>query len=86
MSELEFTNEKPSVKKLSDVDRLTLELAKMKRQVAVAEAKAALAANENAELGYKYTVLQLYLKYGLTEVDAITEAGDIIPGGALSRG
>ncbi len=69
--------------KLSDIDRMALELARQRRQTALAEAKTALAQNENAELAYKYVVLQLYMKYGLTDADAISEAGDIIKGGAL---
>ncbi len=69
--------------KLNDVDRMALELARQRRQTALAEAKTALAQNENAELAYKYVVLQLYIKYGLTDADAISEAGDIIRGGAL---
>lgn len=69
--------------KLADVDRLALELARQRRQTALAEAKTALAQNEISELSYKYTVLQLYMKYGLTDADAISENGDIIKGGAL---
>lgn len=72
-----------TVDKLSDVDRMALELSKSKRQTALAEAKTALAQNENAELSYKYIVLQLYMRYGLTEADAINENGDIIRGGAV---
>jgi len=68
--------------RLADVDRLSLDLARTKRQTALAEAKTALANNENAELTYKYLVLQLYMKYGLTHEDAISESGDIILGGA----
>lgn len=69
--------------KLMDVDRLALDLAKERRQTALAEAKTALAKNENAELAFKYVVLQLYMKYGLTEADAINENGEIVKGGAL---
>ena len=72
--------------RLAEVDRMALELAKSKRQTALAEAKTALANNDNAELSYKYIVLQLYMKYGLTEADAISEAGEIIRGGALQQG
>ena len=72
------------VPKLQEADRLALELAKSKRQTALAEAKTALANNENAELAYKYVVLQLYMKYGLTERDAISEAGEILVGGAIN--
>jgi len=71
--------------KLAEVDRMALELAKSKRQTALAEAKTALANNENAELAYKYVVLQIYMKYGLNAQDALTEAGDIIRGGAVQE-
>lgn len=75
----------PAIKEtLSDVDKLALELAKTRKQVAVAEAKAALAQNDNAELSYKYIVLQIYMKYGLTEADAISEDGTILRGGAVA--
>lgn len=68
--------------KMADVDRLSLDLAKANRKTALAEAQTALAKNDNAELAYKYIVLQIYMKYGLTEADAITEAGEILRGGA----
>ena len=71
--------------RLHEVDRLALELAKSKRQTALAEAKTALANNDNAELSYKYVVLQIYMKYGLTEADAITEAGEVLRGGAVQQ-
>jgi len=69
--------------RLAEVDKLALELAKSRRETALATAKTALAQNDNAELSYKYVVLQLYMKYGLNERDAISEAGDIIRGGAV---
>lgn len=72
--------------KLQEIDKLALELAKQRRLTALAEAKTALAQNENAELAYKYVVLQLYMKYGLTSADAINENGDIIKGGAKPQG
>jgi hypothetical protein len=75
----------PPQPKLSDVDRMALELAKQRRQTALAEAKTALAQNENAELAYKYVVLQIYMKYGLSDADAISESGDIVKGGALQQ-
>lgn len=71
--------------KLMEVDRLVLDLAKERRKTALAEAKTSLAQNDNAELAYKYVVLQIYMKYGLTEADAISEAGDIMKGGALPK-
>jgi len=72
----------PAQEKMAEVDRMALELAKSRRETALAEAKTALAQNEKADLAYKYVVLQLYMKYGLTESDAITEAGEIVRGGA----
>lgn len=71
--------------KIADVDRMTLELAKSKRAVALAEAKTALANNENAELAYKYVVLQIYMKYGMNTQDALSEAGEIVRGGAVAK-
>ena len=75
----------PPVPRLAEVDRMALELAKSKRQTALAEAKTALANNDNAELSYKYVVLQLYMKYGLTDRDAISEAGEILKDGAIQQ-
>ena len=72
--------------RLQEVDRMALELAKSQRQTALAEAKTALAQNEKAELSYKYVVLQLYMKYGLTERDAISENGEILLGKAVQQG
>jgi hypothetical protein len=71
--------------KIAEVDRMALELAKSKREVALAEAKTALANNEKADLAYRYVVLQIYLKYGMTDQDALSEAGDIVRGGAVPR-
>ena len=68
--------------RLSEVDKLSLDLARTKRQTVLAEAKTALANNENAELQYKYLVLQLYMKYGLSVDDALSETGEIIRDGA----
>lgn len=77
----------PTVTKprLSEVDRLSLELAKSNRRLALANAEKALAQNETAEVSYKYVVLQLYMKYGLSEADAINEQGEILKGGAVSQ-
>ena len=71
--------------KLSDLDKMTLELAKSNKRTALANAEKAIAQNENAELAYKYIVLQLYMKYGLTEADAINEQGEILRGGAVGK-
>lgn len=74
----------PAPAKLAEVDRMALELAKSNRKTALAQAEKALAQNETADLAYKYVVLQLYMKYGLTEADAITEAGEIVRGGGAA--
>jgi len=71
--------------KLIDMDRMALELARQQRLTALADARAAIAQNEKAELAYKYVVLQLYMKYGLTDADAISENGEIIKNGALMQ-
>ncbi len=65
---------------LTDQDRYALELVKMKRAVALANAEKALAQNEAAELTYKNLVLQLTFKYALKEHDLITEQGEIVRG------
>lgn len=70
------------VDKLTETDRLALELAKAQRQISLAEAKTALANNDKSELQYKYVVLQIYMKYGLTDADALNENGDILYNGA----
>ena len=70
--------------KIAEVDRMALELAKSKRETALAEAKTALANNEKADLAYRYVVLQIYLKYGMNDKDALSEAGDIVRGGAVA--
>lgn len=73
------------VEKIAEVDRLALELAKANRKTALAQAEKALAQNETADLSYKYVVLQIYMKYGLTEADALDESGTILRGGALPK-
>lgn len=79
------TSEEPTMK-LRDIDRMVIELAKANKKTALAQAEKSLAQNELAELSYKYVVLQLYMKYGLTEADVITESGEIIKGGAQAKG
>lgn len=83
MSDENVKEEEKAVERLAEVDRLALELAKSNRRTVLAQAERALAQNETAELAYKYVVLQLYMKYGLTDADAISEAGEIMRGGAL---
>ncbi len=82
----ELTTEPTAVsvptERIVEVDKMALELAKCKREVALAEAKTALANNEKADLAYRYVVLQIYLKYGMNEKDALNENGEIVRGGA----
>ena len=67
-----FQNEK-----LSDGDKSALDLAKAKRELALANAKTALAQSENAELSYNNVILQLALRYKLVDGDEIAESGEI---------
>jgi hypothetical protein len=62
---------------LSDQDKHALDLVKMRKALALANAEKALAQNESAELQYNNVVLQLSFKYGLKEKDVITEQGEI---------
>jgi hypothetical protein len=70
---------------LSDADRNAIELAKQRKIAATAEAKAAVAQADTASLAYQYVVLQVYHKLGLSNVDAISEEGQIIRGGAVQQ-
>lgn len=62
---------------LSEQDKHALDLVKMRKALALANAEKALAQNESAELQYNNVVLQLSFKYGLKEKDVITEQGEI---------
>ena len=75
----------PPAPRLSDVDKMALDLAKERRVTAQSEVKLAQAKGENAELSFRYVVLQLYMKYGLTNQDALAEDGTIVLGGALQQ-
>ena len=72
--------EKKETIQLQEADKLALELAKMNRRLAAVNAEKALAQNETAELHYKYVVLQIYMKYGLSSSDSIDENGNVIKG------
>lgn len=78
MSEEQVT----STEKLQDSDREALTLAKINKQMANLNAEKAVSQSQTAEINYKYVVLQLYMKYGLTQDDAINEDGTIVRGGA----
>lgn len=63
--------------RLSDGDMLALERAGNKRALADAHAKQAIAESENAELQYKNVVMQLFLKYGLSDKGSFAQDGTI---------
>ncbi len=85
MTEVKMPEMAAQKEKLQETDRLALELAKANRKTALANAEKAIAQNETADLAYKYVILQLYMKYGLTEQDAISEQGEILRGGAVKQ-
>jgi len=58
---------------ISEEDRLKIELAKAKKQNAILNAQKAIAQNETADIAFKYTVLQVYMKYGLSSDDSIDD-------------
>lgn len=63
---------------ISEADRAVFEMTRLKQKLALKEAEKALAQNENAELAFRYLLLQLYVKYKLdTTADAISENGEI---------
>ena len=66
--------------KLQEQDRVSLEFAKMNKKMATLMLEKAAAQNEAAEVSYKYLVLQIYMKYGLSPKDGIDENGNIIRG------
>ena len=68
---------KEANRKIDEMDRMTLEIAKQRRLSAIMAA-------ENADLVHKNAVLQLYMKYNLSPNDSIKEdSGEIIKDGAL---
>jgi len=72
-----LVSEKPQ-ETLSSEDKHHLDMAKVKRQLVLAQAEKALAQNEAAETAFNYLVLQIYVKYGLTDVDGIDDNGNIL--------
>lgn len=71
-------NIKSTVTSISELDKSKLALSIMNRKLSLANAQRVLAEQENAELAYKYLVIQLYMKYGLTTEHVITDNGDIV--------
>ena len=82
MSEEQVTEQN---QKLSEQDRLVLEMAKLNKKLAIANAEKAISQNETADIHYKYVVLQVYMKYGLSNDDAIDDQYNIIKGGAKTN-
>lgn len=64
--------------KISDADKSNIDVARLKKLLYTAEARAAILQNEKIDIEYKYLILQMYMKYGLTNDDAISENGDIV--------
>lgn len=74
------------LERISEEDRLTLELAKSNRKVALANAEKALAQNESSEVNYRYVVLQIFMKYGMNpNADLLKEDGTVLRGGLLEQ-
>lgn len=69
---------KSTVQSLSEIDKSKIALSIMNRKLALANAQRVLAEQENAELAYKYLVVQLYMKYGLSKEHVITDNGEIL--------
>ncbi len=67
----------PEQETLSNEDKHHLDMARLRRQLVLSQAEKALAQNEAAEASFKYLVLQLYVKYGLTDTDALDDNGNI---------
>lgn len=65
-------------RQLSNDDLHALTVMLLNRKVGLLAAEKSLAQHELSEMTYKYNILQLYMKYGLSAKDAITEAGEII--------
>ena len=71
------TTEQPTPQvptKLSEADKLRIDLAKEWMDSAKARA-------ETAEMQYRYLILKLYYSYGLTDNDVLSTDGDIVING-----
>lgn len=65
------------VERLAELDKSALDLAKARRETALEKAKTALAQSEASELAYNNVILQLALRYHLTDGDVINDDGSI---------
>jgi hypothetical protein len=70
--------DKKLVMQLSAEDKSALSLSIVNRKVSLLQAEKALAQHELAEMNYKYYIMQLYMKYGLTSEDSFNESGEIL--------
>lgn len=70
---------------LSAEDAGAMNSAKLNAELALSQAKEAIAKSQVQELQHKYLVLQLFFKYGLTEKDHITPQGVIVRGGVTNE-
>jgi len=83
------TNSVPApkpVESLSEADKHVLEVASLNMKLARSNAEKAIAENNSADVSYRYVVLQLYMKYGLTSTDALDEKGVIHRGVNVAGG
>lgn len=71
----------PAQHRITEEDLLKWELAKLNKQLAISQAETALAKSDLADLHHRYTVMQIYMKYKLTDQDTINN-GVIVYGGA----
>jgi hypothetical protein len=69
--------------KITDEDKAVMELAKSRCETVLAQAKEAAAKAETADISYRYVILQIYHKSGLSISDALSENGEIVRGGAI---
>lgn len=65
---------------MEEADKAILNQASINRKIALLQAEKILAQHELAEMTFKYIKIQLFMKYGLTPADQISETGDIIKG------
>lgn len=82
VSEIKETQNLPQAipgvaERLSDSDQSMLENARLKSELALEKLRTAISIKENIELSYSNTVLQMAIKYRLSEGDTINEAGEI---------
>lgn len=70
-------NKASKVDRISEVDRMSINLMELSRKLAFALAEKAAAEAQLEEFKYKNTVLQIYLKYGLSSNNVIDEKGNV---------